>query len=89
MRSFDADVDGFLHRAVIEQFDENGEFVTRLYFGPYTDKKTAQSQVTRETKPGRVQFRDPKRYGGAVTKWGWSAKGWTESTKLEWVVDTD
>lgn len=88
MRSFDADAEGFLHRAVIEQFDENGEFVTRLYLGPYTDKKTAQAQVTRETKPGRVQFRDPERFGRAFTKWGWSAEGWIESTKLDWVVDT-
>lgn len=89
MRSISANTEGFVYRAVIEQFDESNKCVAKLHFGPYTDKKTAQAQVTRETKPGRVQYRDPKRYGRAVTKWGWSAEGWVESAKLDWVVDND
>lgn len=89
MRNIETDEDGCLHRAVIDYFDENGNFVTSLAFGPYKDKKTAKTQVTRETQPGRVLERYNEYNKYARVNPGWSAEGWTETGKLDWVVDSD
>lgn len=89
MRNISADTEGYIHRAVIDQYDAEGIHVMRLYFGPYTSKTTAKVQVTRETNTVTERRYEYGTYKEVRVRPDWTAEGQVESTKLDWAVDSD